>query len=106
GEMRLAVESLGQLVDDLFELVQLDAGAIEAESERACLDEVVALALAACEPQAADKGLVVEARLDGAGDFRCSPRLVRVLQNLLQNAIRHKPADGSVRMQARSGPAG
>ena len=38
---------------------------------------------------------------DGAGEALCSPRLVRVLQNLLQNAIRHTPSDGgSVRVEA------
>jgi signal transduction histidine kinase len=101
GEMRRAVDSLSQLVDDLFELVQLDAGAIEAESERARLGEVVQSALAACAAQASEKGLAVEAQVNGAGDYLTSPRLVRVLQNLLQNAIRHTPADGSVRMEAR-----
>jgi len=101
GEMRRSVESLAQLVDDLFELVQLDAGAIEAETKRARLAEVVQSALAACAAQASEKGLLVEAQVDGAGDYMTSPRLVRVLQNLLQNAIRHTPADGSVRMQAR-----
>jgi signal transduction histidine kinase len=102
GEMRGAVDALAQLVDDLFELVQLDAGAIEAETKRARLGEVVQSALAACEAQASEKGLVVETHVDGTSDYLTSPRLVRVLQNLLQNAIRHTPADGSVRMQARS----
>jgi signal transduction histidine kinase len=81
-------------------LVQLDAGAIEAETKRARLAEVIQSALAACETQAAEKGLHIEAQLDGAADWLTSPRLVRVLQNLLQNAIRHTPVDGSVRMEA------
>jgi len=106
GEMRRSVESLSLLVDDLFELVQLDAGAIEAESERVRLDDVIRSALATCEPQAREKGLVVETDILDGESFLCSPRLVRVLQNLLQNAIRHTPADGTVRMQARRGPAG
>jgi signal transduction histidine kinase len=36
----------------------------------------------------------------------CSRRLVRVLQNLLQNAIRHTPADGSVRIEVHRVPSG
>src|SRR5207249_1740621 len=32
--------------------------------------------------------------------------LVRVFQNLLQNAIRHTPADGSVRIEAQRVPRG
>jgi signal transduction histidine kinase len=100
-EMRRSVETLTALVDDLFELAQLDAGAIEAESARARLQEVVRAAVRACAVQAEEKGLVVEEVLDGAGTSLCSPRLTRVLQNLLQNAIRHTPADGTVRIEAR-----
>jgi signal transduction histidine kinase len=105
-EMRRSVESLSLLVDDLFELVQIDAGAIEAESEQVRLDEVVRSALATCESQAREKGLVVETDIREGEELMCSPRLVRVLQNLLQNAIRHTPADGTVRVRARRGPAG
>jgi signal transduction histidine kinase len=105
-EMRRSVETLTLLVDDLFELAQIDAGAIESESERVRLDEVVRSALATCEPQAREKGLVVETRINDEGRCMCSPRLVRVLQNLLQNAIRHTPADGTVRMEARCAPEG
>lgn len=99
-EIRRGVDVLVALVDDLFELARLDAGAIEAEVRRATLGEVVAAALAACDAQAAEKGLRVEARIDAAAGAACSPRLTRVLQNLLQNAIRHTPADGTVRVEA------
>jgi signal transduction histidine kinase len=101
AEMRSALESLTVLVDDLFELVQLEAGAIAAESERAPLEDVVSSAMRACDAQAAEKGLVVVTRLDGAGGASCSPRVGRVVQNLLQNAIRHTPSDGTVRIEAR-----
>jgi signal transduction histidine kinase len=104
AEMARAVESLTSLVDDLFELVQLDAGAVEAEAKRARLDDVVRSAILACEAQAAEKGLVVEQSLDGAGGVLCSPRLIRVIQNLLQNAIRHTSSDGIVRIEARRAP--
>lgn len=105
-EMQRSIESLSLLVDDLFELVQIDAGAIEAESERVRLADVFDSALQTCGPQASAKGLTVQARIDGAGECLCSPSLVRVLQNLLQNAIRHTPADGTVRMEARQGSGG
>jgi signal transduction histidine kinase len=106
GEMRRQVESLATLVADLFELVQVDAGAIEAGSERAPLADVIRSAIAACGAQATEKRLVVEERLNGAGESPCSPRLVRVLQNLLQNAIRHTPAEGTVRIEAHRHPGG
>ena len=103
GEMRRSVDALVVLVDDLFELAQIDAGAIEAETERARVEDVVRSALASVGPQAERKGLVVRTELNGAADAECSPRLVRVLANLLQNAVRHTPADGTVRVEAHAG---
>ena len=101
ARMSTAVTSLGELVDDLFEFVQLDAGAIEAETERARLDEVVRSAIAACDGRATDKGLLLRTDLGPAASAACSPRLTRVVQNLLQNAIRHTPVDGTVLVAAR-----
>jgi signal transduction histidine kinase len=89
------------LVDDLFELVQLEAGAIAAETRRARLEAVVAAAVDACRGDALEKRLRVQTSLGEAGQHLCSPRLTRVVQNLLQNAIRHTPADGTVRVEAR-----
>ena len=100
-EMLRAVGALTTLVDDLFELSQLDGEAIRAEARRARLADVVASALAAVEPQRLAKGVSVELHLADAAAEPCSPRVTRVLQNLIQNAIRHTPADGSVRVEAR-----
>jgi signal transduction histidine kinase len=104
AEMRRSAESLGTLVDDLFELVRLEPEAIATEARRATVEEVVATALAACGAHADRKGLRLETELDGAADARCSPRIGRVLQNLVQNAIRHTPADGTVRVEAERHP--
>jgi signal transduction histidine kinase len=101
GRMRDLVESLGTLIDDLFEFVQLDAGAIAAETERARVADVIDSAVAACDGQATEKGLSLRTELGDAAAASCSPRLTRVVQNLLQNAIRHTPADGTVVILAR-----
>jgi len=100
AEMRRSTEQLVSLVNDLFELSQLDAGAIAAETRRASLADVVFDAIDAVEPDAARKRLLVTTDLGGAEDTPCSPRLTRVLQNLLSNAVRHTPSDGSVRVTA------
>jgi signal transduction histidine kinase len=104
GEMRIAVSQLSSLVDDLFELVQVDAGAIEAETERTRLVDVVASAVATVEGEAERKGVRLDASTRGVDDAMCSPRVVRVLQNLLANAVRHTPADGTIRVEGRQGP--
>jgi signal transduction histidine kinase len=104
NEMRRSVNQLVAMVDDLFELTQLDAGAIEAETRHASLKEVVRSAVAAVEMQADAKGLSLVADLHGADELLCSPRLARVLQNLLVNAVRHTPVDGTVRIDAARHP--
>jgi signal transduction histidine kinase len=104
AEIGRSAESLGTLVDDLFELVQLETEAIEMEARRATVEEVVSTALAACGAHAHRKGLRLETELDGAANAPCSPRVGRVLQNLVQNAIRHTPADGTVRVEAERRP--
>jgi signal transduction histidine kinase len=99
-EMRRSVRQLSAMIDDLFELTQLEAGAIEAETARARLDEVVTTAVAAVGMTASEKGLSLQTEIAGAEDVGCSPRIARVLQNLLVNAVRHTPADGTVRIEA------
>jgi len=100
AEMRRSVAQLADMVDDLFELTQLDAGAIEAETARADLDQLVAEAMASIAVEAETKGLRLEHEIEGVDGVRCSPRIARVLQNLLSNAVRHTPADGTVRVEA------
>jgi signal transduction histidine kinase len=106
AEMRKSVESLTVLTDDLFDLIKLDAGAIEADDERAQLVDVTSAALALCEGAALEKGLRIRAMLGDAERAECSPRLARVIQNLVSNAIRHTPSGGSVAVSAERTPAG
>ena len=67
ARMSGSVDSLSRLVDDLFEFVQLEAGAIEAETERARVDEVVGWAVEACDGQATLKGLRLSTELGELG---------------------------------------
>lgn len=99
GEMRRSVGQLTQLVDDLFELAQLEAGAIAAETRRTRLDVLIETALETVAGPAAEKGLRLVADVE-TPDLICSPRLERVLYNLLLNAVQHTPADGTVRVAA------
>ncbi|MGH2679511.1 MAG: HAMP domain-containing sensor histidine kinase, partial [Actinomycetota bacterium] len=100
AEMRRSVGQLGAMVDDLFELTQLDAGVIVSDGRRSPLGELVDEAMSSVELQARDKGVTVVSDLTGTGEAMCSPRVVRVLQNLLVNAVRHTPADGTIRVEA------
>ncbi len=101
AEMGKSVDSLTNLTDDLFELVKLEAGAIEADAEQARLGDAAAAALALVEGAALEKGIKVRAELGDAAESLCSPRIARVVQNLVQNAIRHTPPGGMVAIRAQ-----
>lgn len=106
GAMRTHVNTLGGLINDLFELSRLEAGAFEWTTEQVHLADLVEETVAAMRPEASAKGVQVIDRLpDDLGLARANPeKLQRVLLNLLQNAIRHTPADGSVVVLAETGP--
>jgi signal transduction histidine kinase len=101
------IDALSALIDDLFELSRLEAGDITWSLQRVAVGELVSDTVAAMRVHAEAKGIEVSAELPGSLDVaRANPeKLQRVLFNLIQNAIRHTPADGSVvvRAEARDG---
>jgi signal transduction histidine kinase len=103
--MSVHVRALGALVDDLFELSRLEAGDVSWSIEQVHLDQLVQETIQAMRPQAQAGGVAVRAELEnGLRPARGNPeQLQRVLFNLIQNAIRHTPADGSVVVRARPG---
>ena len=91
------VEALRLLVDDLFELARIDAGVLSLELREAPLAGVVRSALDGLEAEAQTRHVALAARIDGDPTAVCAPdKVERVLLNLLTNAIRHTPSDGSV----------
>ncbi len=96
--IRGETERLAMLVEDLFELSRIEAGALELDFEHVTLGDVVAEAVAGVHPVAAAKGVRVH-RADGADDraLRLAPaEMTRVVRNLLDNAIRHTPPGGDI----------
>lgn len=100
--LRVESDRLAGLVDDLFELSRISAGALELTIETASLSDVVSDALASADATAAAKGVRLEGRvLDPLPELPLStPAVSRVLRNLLGNAIRETPADGVVAVEA------
>jgi signal transduction histidine kinase len=100
--MHTHVSALGSMIDDLFELSRLEAGDLEWSIRQVELPELVDETVAAMRMEAEAKGVEVAAELGALPrKTRADPeRLQRVLFNLLQNAIRHTPADGSVTVRA------
>ncbi len=102
------VRALGALIDDLFELTRIEAGEVTWTMQQVQIDELVEETVAAMAPAALAGRISVRAEIDPAlAPARANPeRIQRVLFNLIQNAIRHTPADGSVTVRAaRAGSA-
>src|ERR687891_1942563 len=106
--LRREADRLAELVDDLFELSRAQAGVLELHMERVSLGDLVSDALAGATPIAAAKGVRLEGRLDGPpAELEVSAsEVLRALRNILENAIRHTPSDGTVVVEAGRDDAG
>jgi signal transduction histidine kinase len=102
GTMGAHVRTLGTLIDDLFELSCLDAGEVAWSTSAVDLAALVGEACELVRPATDAAGVVLRAELPPDLDPAAADadKLRRVLLNLLQNALRHTPPDGSVAISA------
>jgi signal transduction histidine kinase len=102
--MREQVETLGRLIEDLFELARIDAGVLTLELRDSPLSPVVAACLRGVEAEAEARQIRLEARVGDGASARCAPdKVERVLFNLITNALRHTPSDGAVAVVVEPG---
>ncbi len=96
------LEHLSRLVDDLFELARIDAGLLQLSLEEASLHDLISDTISSFQPQADQRGVRLVGEVAGDVDpVLANPsRLQRVLHNLVSNALRHTPADGTVALRA------
>jgi signal transduction histidine kinase len=96
--MRREIERLSRMIDDLFELSQLDAGALRLERGRVYVQDIAAEVVDAMQAAARLAGVdlnlevagpVPEIEVDGA-------RMERAIGNLVRNALEHTPGGGQV----------
>lgn len=99
-------ERLNMLIDDLFELARLESGALRLDRSPSPVQDLISEALERMSAQAGRRGLHLGGEIVGDPPpvLIDGPQMTRVLLNLVQNAIRHTPADGSVTL--RAAPAG
>jgi signal transduction histidine kinase len=100
------VDRLARLVDDLFELSQIEAGALALQFEPTHLPDLIDEVVERFSPGAGAKGVHLEANLPA--EFRLLPagrdQVGRVLANLVVNGIRHTPPGGRVLLGAADHP--
>ncbi|WIX81695.1 HAMP domain-containing sensor histidine kinase [Amycolatopsis carbonis] len=91
---------LSGMVGDLFELSRITAGALELTMSAVPLRDVVSDAVAAQSPVAERKRVRVLENAEAWPVVSGSdPELARIVRNLVSNAIRHTPPDGTVAVQ-------
>ena len=100
GNLSTAVESLSKLVEELLEISRLDSGAIQPRSQQIVIDEMFGLLEQEFAPQAANKGIELRVRRAGFAVESDSTLMLRVVRNLLANAVRYT-AHGGVLLAAR-----
>jgi two-component system sensor histidine kinase BaeS len=97
--MQREVERLDRMIGDLFDLAQIDAGALRLEKRLLPLQEIVSEVVEGMRPQAERAGIELrfvppdaelpDVPLDGS-------RFERAVSNLVRNAIQHTPEGGEI----------
>jgi signal transduction histidine kinase len=97
---------LGRLVRELLDLARIDAGTEPLDRQDVPVAQVLEAAVAEASMAGRDVRFAVDVSPPQAVAWADGARLHQVLANLLDNAARHSPPGGTVRVTARSGPLG
>lgn len=101
GAIRADIVALNGLIDDLFELSQLEAGGLQLDRAPHSLSDLISDTLESFQLLAAQKGI----HLSGAGGeidpVMMNPQKIgRVLSNLIGNALQYTPEGGAIDVRA------
>jgi two-component system sensor histidine kinase BaeS len=93
---------MARLLDDLRTLSLTDTGALRLHKERTDIAELLADIRVAFTPRAAEAGVAFQLDAQPLPALDIDPVRVRqVLNNLLDNALRHTPRGGRIRLEVR-----
>jgi signal transduction histidine kinase len=96
-QIRREVDRLSHMIDDLFELSRIHAGALRLSRRMFGLEDLVAEVLASADPVARAKGVrLAGSAVRGMPVYVDAAEFGRALRNLVINAIRHTPPEGTV----------
>jgi two-component system phosphate regulon sensor histidine kinase PhoR len=101
-------ERLGRLLNDLTDLSNIELGKVTLRKESVRLDELVASVVAIIGPRAARSRVTVTANTPPEVPAVAADRdrLVQILINLVDNAVKYTPEGGTVTVITRSGGDG
>jgi signal transduction histidine kinase len=97
------VRSLSALIDDLFQLAQLDAGGFPLNRAQASLNDLISDTLESFSELAYRESVTLEGKVESDVDpiTMDTQAIGRVLNNLISNALRHTSAGGKIHVSAR-----
>ena len=96
------IRQLSGLIDDLFQMAQIDAGGLTIEIERASLKDLLSDTLESFSPIAQQQGIEMTVAIGEGVDsvIMDTGKIGRVLNNLISNAIRHTQSGGIISLEA------
>ena len=92
------VNDLSLLIDDLFQIAQLDAGGLVLQATPCSLSDLISDTLESFSALARENGIVLSGSTAPGVDpvVLDAPRIGRMLNNLIGNAVHHTPCGGAV----------
>jgi signal transduction histidine kinase len=98
--IRRDIERLDRMIDDLFELARIDAGAMKLQRRPVAVHEVVSEVVEAMRARAARSNIAIDLQVRGEAPPALidGDRIERAISNLLRNALEHSAAGDVVRV--------
>lgn len=96
------IHALSLLIDNLFEMAQIDAGGLQPDRQPNSLRDLLSDTVESFHSLTEEKGIKLQGQVTPAVDpVPMDARLIgRVLTNLISNAIRHTPSGGTIQVNA------
>jgi len=97
SQIRRETDRLSAMIDDLFELSRIHAGTLRLSPRLVGLEDLVAEVAASTEPVARAKRIrLTGSAVRGMAVFIDTAEMGRAVRNLVTNAIRHTPPEGTI----------
>lgn len=93
---------LNNLINDLFELAQIDVGHLKLDYQQASMCDLISDTIGSMTPRAHSKSIALQGEVSEHIDpvYMAPDKMQRVLYNLVDNALQHTPEGGQVSLNA------